>query len=294
MSLVTGSSSGIGAATAKELAAGGATVAVHFRGNAEGADAVVEAIHSSGGKCGLYQADVSHPDQAADLVKRVQADLGGLDILVNNAGTTRDQLLLSMKEEDWDVVLTTNLKSVYAVTQGRAARDGAQALGADHQSDQRGGHHGAGGPDELRCKQGGIIGFTKSLAREVASRNITVNAVAPGFIPTSLTDVLPDEAREQILRNTPLGRMGTPEEVAWAVAFLADERSGFITGPCPDGGRRSCDDVTERLAPVQGPREETWQTGSFPIRIRHYPTAMTRCNGHCRGASSGRGRPGCT
>lgn len=230
VALVTGSSSGIGAATARELAAGGATVAIHYRGNAEGAQAVADSIRGAGGVCGLFQADVANPDQAADLVKRVQSELGGLDILVNNAGTTRDQLLVSMKEDDWDAVLSTNLKSVYAVSKAAVRGMVRKRWGRIINVTSVVGISGQAGQTNYAASKAGIIGFTKSLAREVASRSITVNAVAPGYIPTSLTNVLTDELREQILRNTPLGRMGTPEEVAWAVAFLADERSGFITG----------------------------------------------------------------
>ena len=238
VALVTGSSSGIGAAIARELAAGGAQVAVHYRGNAEGATAVAEAIRQEGGACATFGADVSDVQQAADLVKCVQDELGGLDILVNNAGTTRDTLLLSMKEDDWDTVIDTNLKSVYAVS--RAALRGMvrKRWGRIINITSVVGLTGQAGQANYAASKAGIIGFTKSLAREVASRNITVNAVAPGFIPTALTGVLNDEQRSQILANTPMGRMGAPDEVAWAVAFLAAERSGFITGQVltVDGG----------------------------------------------------------
>jgi 3-oxoacyl-[acyl-carrier protein] reductase len=236
--LVTGSSSGIGAAIARELAAGEARVAVHYRGNAQGANQVAEGIRQSGGHCALFQADVSDSAEAAELVKRVQGELGGLDILVNNAGTTRDTLLMTMKEEDWDIVVNTNLKSVYTVT--RAALRGMlrNRWGRIINISSVVGLAGQAGQSNYAASKAGIIGFTKSLAREVASRNITVNAVAPGFIPTALTDVLGEEQRAAIVRDTPLGRMGTPEEVAWAVAFLAAERSGFITGQVltVDGG----------------------------------------------------------
>jgi 3-oxoacyl-[acyl-carrier protein] reductase len=236
--LVTGSSSGIGAAIAQELAACRAKVAIHYRGNTDGANQVAEAIHQQGGTCALYQADVSNPEAAADLVKRVQGELGSLDILVNNAGTTRDTLLLSMKEEDWDTVIDTNLKSVYAVT--RAALRGMMKSrwGRIINITSVVGLSGQAGQANYAASKAGIIGLTKSLARELASRNITVNAVAPGFIPTSLTGVLSDEQRQAIINNTPLGRMGTPDEIAWAVAFLAAERSGFITGQVltVDGG----------------------------------------------------------
>ncbi|MFN3980916.1 MAG: 3-oxoacyl-[acyl-carrier-protein] reductase [Caldilinea sp.] len=230
VALVTGSSSGIGAAIARELAGGGAKVAVHYRGNADGANAVMAQIVEMGGVCNIYQADVSDASQAASLVKQVQTDLGGLDILVNNAGTTRDTLLMTMKEDDWDVVINTNLRSVYAVTKAAIRGMIKQKSGRIINITSVVGISGQAGQANYAASKAGIIGFTKSLAREVASRNITVNAVAPGFIPTSLTDVLSEEQKTSILANTPIGRMGTPEEVAWAVAFLASERSGFITG----------------------------------------------------------------
>ena len=238
VALVTGSSSGIGAAIAKELAGAGAAVAVHYRGNEAGAQEVADAIREAGGTCALFQADVSDVAQAAELVKRVQESLGGLDILVNNAGTTRDTLLMTMSEDAWDTVIATNLKSVYAVT--RAALRGMvrKRWGRIINITSVVGLTGQAGQTNYAASKAGIVGFTKSLAREVASRNITVNAVAPGFIPTALTGLLNDEQRDEIIRGTPMGRMGAPEEVAWAVAFLAAERSSFITGQVVtvDGG----------------------------------------------------------
>jgi 3-oxoacyl-[acyl-carrier protein] reductase len=236
--LVTGSSSGIGAAIAKELAANGAHVAVHYRGNEAGATSVVEEIRRAGGVCALVQADVSDVDQAAELVKQVQSDLGGLEILVNNAGTTRDTLLMTMSPEAWDTVIDTNLRSVYAVS--RAAIRGMirKRWGRIINITSVVGLAGQAGQANYAASKAGIIGFTKSIAREVASRNVTVNAVAPGFIPSALTDQMAEEHKEEVLKATPLGRMGTPEEVAWTVAFLASERSGFITGQVisVDGG----------------------------------------------------------
>jgi 3-oxoacyl-[acyl-carrier protein] reductase len=236
--LVTGSSSGIGAAIAQEFASKGAKLAIHYRGNAQGAESVAAAIREKGGECNLYQADVSDSEQAAELVKQVQNDLGSIDILVNNAGTTRDTLVLSMSDEQWDTVINTNLRSVYAVS--RAALRGMirKRWGRIINITSVVGLTGQAGQANYAASKAGIIGFTKSLAREVASRNITVNAVAPGFIPSALTDVLSEEHKAGIINSTPMGRMGTPEEVAWAVAFLAAERSGFITGQVltVDGG----------------------------------------------------------
>jgi 3-oxoacyl-[acyl-carrier protein] reductase len=236
--LITGSSSGIGAAIAQELAGNGAKVAIHYRGNAQGAETIATALRDQGAQCAIFQADVSDMEQAANLVKQVQSELGSLDVLVNNAGTTRDTLLMTMKEDDWDTVINTNLKSVYTVT--RAALRGMikSRWGRIINITSVVGLTGQAGQSNYAASKAGMIGFTKSLAREVASRNITVNAVAPGFIPTALTEVLNEEQRSTIIRNIPLGRMGTPEEVAWAVAFLAAERSGFITGQVltVDGG----------------------------------------------------------
>ena len=238
VALVTGSSSGIGAAIAKEIAAGGAAVAIHYRGNADGANAVASEIRSNGGKCEIFQADVSNTEQAAELIKKVQETFGSLDILINNAGTTRDTLLLSMKEEEWDAVISTNLKSVYAVSKAALRGMIKKRWGRIINITSVVGITGQAGQSNYAASKAGIIGFTKSLAREVASRNITVNAVAPGFVPTALTDVLNEEQRAKIVSETPIGRMGTPEEIAWAVGFLASERSGFITGQVltVDGG----------------------------------------------------------
>ena len=238
IALVTGSSSGIGAAIAQDLAAGGAQVAIHYRGNSAGAEAVAETIRKAGGRCAIFQADVSDAEEATTLVSAVQKELGPIQILVNNAGTTRDTLLMTMKEDAWDAVINTNLKSAYTVTRAAVRGMIKKRWGRIINISSVVGLTGQAGQSNYAASKAGLIGFSKSLAREVASRNVTVNAVAPGFIPTSLTEVLNDELRNDIIKSTPVGRMGTPEEIAWAVAFLASERSSFITGQVltVDGG----------------------------------------------------------
>lgn len=238
IALVTGSSSGIGAAIAKELAAGGARVALNYRGNQAGADETADSIRDRGGECSIFQADVSSLDEAAELVKTVENELGRVNILVNNAGTTRDALMMSMKGDGWSQVIGTNLDSVFNVT--RAALRGMirQRWGRIINISSIVGLAGQAGQTNYAASKAGMIGMSKSLAREVGSRGITVNVVAPGFVPTALTDVMSDEQKEDTISRTPLGRFGDPEDIAWAVAFLASERAGFITGQVlsVDGG----------------------------------------------------------
>ena len=238
ISLVTGSSRGIGAAVARELARRGSTVVVNYRSDEAGATAVCAAIQEAGGTCSLQQADVSAGAEAAALVKEVLREHGQIDILVNNAGLTRDGLLLSMKADDWDIVIRTNLTSVYQVTRPVVRSMIRKRAGRIINVSSVVGLLGQAGQANYAASKAGLLGFTKSLARELGSRGITVNAVAPGFIPTALTAVLPPEHMEHIIGETPLGRMGTPEEVAKAVAFLASDDAAFITGQTlsVDGG----------------------------------------------------------
>lgn len=227
--LVTGGSRGIGRAIAVELARGGAAVVVGYRSGRDEAEAVAAEI---GGRA--VQADVSSAEDAARLV----AEAGDLDILVNNAGLTRDGLLARMSDDDWRTVIETNLSSVFytcrAVTRPMMKRRGGSIVNVSSIV----GVHGNGGQTNYAASKAGIIGFTKSLARELGSRNVRANVVAPGYIQTALTDVLPDEAREAMLASTPLGRLGEPADVAGAVRFLCSDEAGFVTGEVMlvDGG----------------------------------------------------------
>jgi 3-oxoacyl-[acyl-carrier protein] reductase len=230
VALVTGSSRGIGAAIAAELAAQGAAVVVNHRNSAEQADAVVAQIMAAGGQAVALQADVSENSEAQRLIQETVERLGRLDVLVNNAGTTRDTLLMLMSEEAWDSVLRTNLKSAYNCTKAALRPMFKQRSGRIINITSVAGISGNAGQTNYSASKAGMIGFTKALAKEVGGRNITVNAVAPGFVPTALTDVLTEEQKQRIIALTPLGRFARPEEIAYAVAFLADDRAGFITG----------------------------------------------------------------
>ena len=228
--IVTGASRGIGRAIALDLAARGANVVVNYNSSEAAAQDVVKAIEALGAKAMAVKADVSKLDEANALIKTALDAFGNLDILVNNAGTTRDGLLMTMKEEDWDHVLNADLKSVYNCTKAATKPMMRARFGRIVNITSVIGLSGQAGQSNYAAAKAGVIGFTKSMAKELGSRNITVNCVAPGYIPTDLTNNLPEGLKQGMMKATPLGRMGTPEEVAYAVAFLASDLANFITG----------------------------------------------------------------
>jgi 3-oxoacyl-[acyl-carrier protein] reductase len=227
--LVTGASKGIGRAIATELAAGGATVVVGYRSGKDEAEALAAEL---GGRA--VQADVSDAEDAARLV----AEAGDLDILVNNAGLTRDGLLARMSDDDWRTVIDTNLASVFYTCRAVCRPMMKKRAGAIVNISSIVGVHGNWGQTNYAASKAGIIGFTKSLAKELGSRNVRANVVAPGYVKTQLTDVLPEEATTAMLTNTPLARLGEPEDIAGAVRFLCSDAASFITGEVllVDGG----------------------------------------------------------
>ena len=238
VAVVTGSSRGIGAGIVTELARLGAKVVINYNHSREDAEAVLQAIQTIGGEGLTIQADVSQAKDAQRLIKEALNSLGQIDILVNNAGTTRDNLIMRMKEEEWDLVLQTNLTSAYHCSKAVIRPMMKQRKGRIINITSVVGLSGQEGQTNYAASKAGLIGFTKSLAREVGSRNITVNAVAPGFVPTALTNVLPEAQTQQIIEQTPLGRMGSVEDIAHAVTFLASDQASFITGQIltVDGG----------------------------------------------------------
>ncbi len=236
--LVTGGSRGIGRAICLELAAGGATVLVNYHRSAEAAADVVEAITAQGGQASALQADVSDEAQVAELFKAARAFTGTLDILVNNAGMTRDNVIMLMKPADFDTVLATNLRSCWLCCKAAARLMMRKRSGSIVNITSVVGMAGNGGQTNYAASKAGIIGLTKSLAKELAVRGVRVNALAPGFVDTAMTADLSPELKQSALAAIPLGRLGRPDDIAKAVAFLASDQAAYITGQTlvVDGG----------------------------------------------------------
>lgn len=236
--LVTGASRGIGAAIAKKLAARGFMVIINYGHSSAAAEEVKNQIEQAGGQAVLMQGDVSSGDDVDRMFKDIKKTWGRLDVLVNNAGINRDTLLVRMKEDQWDAVLSTDLKSVFFTTKAAASLMMRQRSGSIINIASVVGITGNAGQANYAAAKAGVIGFTKSVAKELAARGIRVNAIAPGFIETDMTDAIPEKIREGMLKTIPLRRGGKAEDVANAVAFLASDDAGYIIGQVlkVDGG----------------------------------------------------------
>jgi 3-oxoacyl-[acyl-carrier protein] reductase len=236
--VVTGGSRGIGRAIAKELAARGALMVVNYRSSAKEAEEVVAEITSKGGKALAVKADVSDFKQAGELIQAAVEAYGAVDILVNNAGITRDKLIMMMSEEDFDVVQAINLKGTFNCSKAAVKVMMKKRWGRIINITSVSGQIGNPGQTNYSASKAGQIGFTKSLAREVAGRNITVNAIAAGYVDTDIWESVPAEAQEALLNMIPLKRKGDPQDIAYAVAFLASDEASYITGQvlAVDGG----------------------------------------------------------
>ena len=236
--LVTGGSRGIGRAVCLELARQGANVAINYAGSAQAAEEVAQACRELGVEAFAIQANVADAAAVDTMVKEVIARFGRIDILVNNAGITKDKLALQMKEEEFDAVLDTNLKGAFLCMKAVYRPMMKQRYGRVVNLTSVVGLRGNPGQANYAASKAGLIGMSKSIAKELASRGVTVNLVAPGFIDTDMTAVLPDSAREALMKSIPMARLGQPEDVAKAVAFFASEEAGYITGQvlCVDGG----------------------------------------------------------
>lgn len=238
VAIITGASRGIGKATALAMAKEGAIVVINYQGNEEVAQAALDEVHALGGEGIIYRCDVAKAEDVTAMVKAVHGQFGHIDILVNNAGITRDNLLMRMKEEDWDAVLNTNLKGTFLLTKEVSRIMMKQRSGRVINIASVSGVLGNIGQANYSASKAGVIGFTKTCARELAARGILVNAIAPGFVETAMTEVLPDAVKEGVKTQVPLGRMGRSEEIAHAVVFLAGDGASYITGQVihVDGG----------------------------------------------------------
>ena len=236
--LVTGASRGIGRAIALALASKGFAVALNYAGSHDAAEAVKKEIEDAGGKAFTVQGDVSKSEDVDRIFKTVKDEFGGLDVLVNNAGINRDALLIRMKESNWDDVIATDLKSDFLTTKAAAAMMMRKRKGSIINISSVVGIMGNIGQANYAAAKAGVIGLTKACAKEMAARNIRVNAVAPGFIETAMTDGIPEKIREGMIASIPMGRMGQPEDIARAVCFLASDEPSYLTGQVlvVDGG----------------------------------------------------------
>lgn len=236
--LVTGASRGIGRAIALALASKGFAVALNYAGSHDAAEAVKKEIEDAGGKAFTVQGDVSKSEDVDRIFKTVKDEFGGLDVLVNNAGINRDALLIRMKESNWDDVIATDLKSDFLTTKAAAAMMMRKRKGSIINISSVVGIMGNISQANYAAAKAGVIGLTKACAKEMAARNIRVNAVAPGFIETAMTDGIPEKIREGMIASIPMGRMGQPEDIARAVCFLASDDASYITGQVlvVDGG----------------------------------------------------------
>jgi 3-oxoacyl-[acyl-carrier protein] reductase len=230
VAVVTGGTRGIGLAIAHRLAAEGFDLLISYRGDDEKAKQAAASLAETGRQIEIFASDVADADQAGALIERTMEKFGRIDALINNAGITRDTLMMRMSEDDWDAVLSTNLKGAFLCSKAAMRPMLRQRSGRVVNITSVVGLVGNPGQANYASAKAGLIGLTKSMAKEVGSRGITVNAVAPGFIETRLTDVLPAELKEMLLKQTPLGRFGSPEDVAGAVAFLVSDSASFITG----------------------------------------------------------------
>jgi 3-oxoacyl-[acyl-carrier protein] reductase len=230
VAVVTGASRGIGRGIALELARRGAAVVVNYQSSASAAEEVVSAIAAQGGRAMAFQADVSQEDGANALIKAAVDAYGKIDILINNAGTTRDNVIMMMSVNDFDTVISTNLRSAWLCSKAAVRAMMRRRYGRIVNISSISGIMGNGGQTNYSASKAGMIGLTKALAREVAARNITVNAVAPGFVATDLTAGLPEDILKKINDNIPLGRWATVEDVAYATAFLVSDEAAYITG----------------------------------------------------------------